>query len=75
MRAPLTVSHAVGGRRGGEARKQQMAEQAGGDVSKAYSDMGQTGAVKGGYSTGYAHDEQKMKEVGATENRYETPPE
>lgn len=34
---------AVGGVKGGEARKQQMADEAGGDVHAAYSEMGSKG--------------------------------
>lgn len=43
----MSVGGTIGGRRGGEARKQQMAEEHGGDVHAAYSEMGQTGAKKG----------------------------
>jgi hypothetical protein len=43
----MSVGGTIGGRRGGEARKKQMAEEHGGDVHEAYSQMGQTGAKKG----------------------------
>lgn len=43
----MSVGGTIGGRRGGEARKKQMAEEHGGDVHAAYSEMGQTGAKKG----------------------------
>eukprot|EP00878_Enallax_costatus_P011393 GHUV01011896.1.p2 GENE.GHUV01011896.1~~GHUV01011896.1.p2 ORF type:complete len:100 (+),score=35.51 GHUV01011896.1:93-392(+) len=62
----MSVGGTIGGQRGGEARKKQMAEEHGGDVHAAYSEMGQTGAKKGGYSTGYAHDpEEKAKYTDA----------
>lgn len=41
------VAGTIGGRRGGEARKKQMAEEHGGDVHAAYAEMGKTGAKKG----------------------------
>lgn len=43
----MSVGGTIGGRRGGEARKQQLAEEHGGDVHAAYSEMGQSGAKKG----------------------------
>lgn len=43
----MSVGGTIGGRRGGEARKQQMAAEHGGDVHEAYADMGKTGAKKG----------------------------
>eukprot|EP00879_Flechtneria_rotunda_P003120 GHRR01003341.1.p2 GENE.GHRR01003341.1~~GHRR01003341.1.p2 ORF type:complete len:101 (+),score=34.13 GHRR01003341.1:109-411(+) len=64
----MSVGGTIGGRRGGEARKKQMAEEHGGDVHAAYSEMGSTGAKKGGYSTGYAHDPEKQKEFDANDN-------
>lgn len=39
---------AVGGKHGGEARKEQLAEQAGGDVHAAYSKMGSQGGQASG---------------------------
>ena len=50
----MSVGGTIGGRRGGEARKQQMAEEHGGDVHAAYSEMGQTGAKKGEWRLGLA---------------------
>jgi hypothetical protein len=44
----MSVGGTIGGRRGGEARKKQMAEEHGGDAHAAYSEMGKTGAKKGG---------------------------
>lgn len=45
----MSVGGTIGGKRGGQARKEQM----GGDdpekVHEAYSEMGKTGAKKGGY--------------------------
>jgi hypothetical protein len=39
---------AVGGVKGGESRKQQMADEAGGDVHAAYSEMGSKVTTAGG---------------------------
>eukprot|EP00877_Chromochloris_zofingiensis_P007538 jgi/Chrzof1/3037/Cz12g09070.t1 len=65
----MSVGGTIGGKRGGQARKEQM----GGDdpekVHEAYSEMGKTGAKKGGYSTGYAHDpEEQAKYTDRTGN-------
>lgn len=43
----MSVGGTIGGRRGGEARKKQMAEEHGGDVHAAYSEMGQSGTKNG----------------------------
>lgn len=64
----MSVGGTIGGRRGGEARKKQMAEEHGGDVHEAYSQMGQTGAKKGGYSTGYAHDPEQAAKYTDVDN-------
>eukprot|EP00775_Hariotina_reticulata_P008296 gene8296-8482_t len=47
----MSVGGSIGGKRGGEARKQQMADEHGGDVHAAYSEMGKSGGQKGAKQT------------------------
>ena len=49
---------------GGEARKQQMAAEHGGDVHAAYAEMGSKGGQTGGQSGGEARREQMAAEHG-----------
>lgn len=52
---------------GGQVRKEQMAEQGTTEEGKmkAYSEMGKSGAMKGGYGNELAHDpEMKEKYTG-----------
>lgn len=67
----MSVGGTIGGQRGGQARKEQMAREAGGSgagdeaaVHEAYSQMGKSGAEKGGFSTGYAHDPEQQRAHG-----------
>jgi len=78
MSEKQSVGGTIGGRRGGEIRKQQMMEEGGVDEEtgkmKAYSEMGQSGAKKGGYATEFAHDP-ALKEKFTGDAHYGEAPE
>jgi hypothetical protein len=59
----MSVGGSYGRKKGGDVRKEQMSEQGTTEDGKmkGYSEMGSTGAKKGGYSTGYAHDPKEQE--------------